>query len=136
MVEKKIHYIYAPHHFYPFLGRGMGQQGLITGTGAPIWEGPLWCKPSWSFPLMFSHRGSRSKGWVISDQTTTREGVQPHPSTDKWTKILLSKALFTRARPRFFHHHSLPSGSLYKSLSLLHHKADRRSKKKHSLTVA
>ena len=61
-------------------------------------------------------------------------GVQPHPSGGNCTKALLSKALLTRARPSFSHHHSLPSGGLHKPLSLLHQRADRRSKN-HSPTV-
>ena len=35
----------------------------------------------------------------------------------------------------FSHHQSLPSGSLHKPLSLLHQRADRRSKKNHSPTA-
>jgi len=42
----------------------------------------------------------------------------------------------TRARPSFSHHQSLPSGSLYKPLSLFHQRADRRSKKNYNPTVA
>ena len=34
---------------------------------------------------------------------TTRERVQPHPSADNWIKVLLSKALSTRARSIFSH---------------------------------
>ena len=30
--------------------------------------------------------------------------MQPHPSADNWIKALLSKALTTRAKPRFSHH--------------------------------
>jgi len=56
-------------------------------------------------------------------------GVQPHPSVDNWIKVLLSKALPTRARPSFSHCQSLPSGSLHKPLSHLHQRVDRRSKK-------
>ena len=52
-----------------------------------------------------------------------------HPSADDWIKVLVSKALPTRARPNFSHHQSLPSGSLHKPLNLLHQRADRRSKK-------
>ena len=69
-----------------------------------------------------------------SGQKAIRVRAQPHPSADNWIKALLSKALLTRARPSFSHHHFLPSGSLHKPLSLLHQRADRRSKK-HSPTV-
>ena len=44
-------------------------------------------------------------------------------------------ALPTRARPSFSHHQSLPSGRLHKPLSLLHQRADRRSKKNYSPSV-
>ena len=43
---------------------------------------------------------------------TTRERVQPHPSADNWIKVLLSKALPTRARPSSSQNQSLPSGLL------------------------
>ena len=39
----------------------------------------------------------------VASGTTTREGVQSHPSAYSWTKALLSKALLTRARPSFYH---------------------------------
>ena len=45
-------------------------------------------------------------------------------------------ALPTRARPSFSHHQSLLSGSLHKSLSPLHQRANKRSKKNHSPTAA
>ena len=41
-------------------------------------------------------------------------------------------ALPTRARPSFSHHQSLPSGRVHKPLSLIHQRADRRSKKNHN----
>ena len=55
-------------------------------------------------------------------------GSQPYPSVDNWIKVLLSKALPTRARLSFSHHQFLPSGSLHKPLGLLHQRADRGSK--------
>ena len=61
--------------------------------------------------------------------------MQPQPSAENWIIALLSKALPTRARLSFSNHLSLPSGSLHKTLSLIHQRADRRSKK-HSLTAA
>ena len=42
--------------------------------------------------------------------------MQPYPTVDNWIKALLSKALPTRVRPSFSHHHSLPSGNSYTSL--------------------
>ena len=73
--------------------------------------------------------------WVTSGQTTTREGEQPNPSADNWSEVLLSKALPTRAKNSFSHCQSLPSTSLHKLLSLIHQRADRKSKK-HSITAA
>ena len=62
-------------------------------------------------------------------------GVQPHPSADNWIKVLLSKALLTRARPSFSHGQSFPSICLHKPLSLLRQMAGR-SKKNHNPTAA
>ena len=56
-------------------------------------------------------------------------GIQSHPSYDNWIKASLSKALPTWARPGFPHDQFLLSGSLHKPLSLLHQRADRRSKR-------
>ena len=61
------------------------------------------------------HRVCRPKGWVTSGQTTTREGVQPHPLADNWIKVLLSKALPTWARLSF----STSSPSHQETYSLL-----------------
>ena len=67
-------------------------------------------------------------GWVISGQTTNREGAQTPPLAGNWIKIVLSMTLPTRASPCFSCHQSFPSGSLYKPLSLIYQRADRRSK--------
>ena len=72
-------------------------------------------------------RAHRPQGWVVSGQRTTTEEAQPHPSADNWIKVLLSKALPTRARLSFPHHQSLPPGSLHKPPSLLIQMADRRT---------
>ena len=61
--------------------------------------------------------------------------MQPHPSADNWIKVLLSKALLTRARPSFAHGQSLPSRCLHKPLRLRYQRSGRRIKK-HSLIVA
>ena len=45
-------------------------------------------------------------------------------------------ALPTRASPSFSHCQSLPSGSLHMSLSLIHQRAERRSKKNHNPEAA
>ena len=57
-------------------------------------------------------------------QLTRREC---NPSADNWVKALLNKAS---------RHQFLPPGSLHKPLSLIHQRADKRRKKRHSLTVA
>ena len=111
---------------------GVLWRGLTIETGH--WKVPLWHKPSCSPLINLTIEPINLQVWVALGQTTTRERVQSHPSADNWIKALLSKALPTRARPSFSHHKSLPSGSLHKSLSLLHHGADKRSKN-YSLTV-
>ena len=52
-----------------------------------------------------------------------REGTQPYPSTENWNKTLLSMALPIKARPRFPHSQSHPSGSFHKPLILIHLRA-------------
>jgi len=54
-----------------------------------------------------------------------REETQPRPSTENWVKDLLSMALPFRARPKFPHSQSLPSGNCHKPLILFHQRADR-----------
>ena len=95
--------------------------------GSPQWWG-YWQWQSGKVPLRSNGDPYRLEGWVFSGQKTTTEGGQPYPSADNWIKVLLSKALPTRARPSFSHHQSLPSGSLHKTLSLLHQRAYKRSK--------
>ena len=61
--------------------------------------------------------------------------MQLYPSADNWIKALLSKALPTRARSSFSH--APPSHQdAYTSLSLIHQREDRKTKKQHSLTAA
>ena len=76
-----------------------------------------------------------AQDWVASGQKTTREGGQPHSSADNWIKALLSKAMLTKTRPSFSHPDS-PIRKVHKPFSLIHQKADKRRKKRHSLTVA
>ena len=47
-----------------------------------------------------------------------REGTQPDPSTENWINNLQGMALPIRAKPKFLHRQSHPSGSFYKPLSL------------------
>ena len=51
-----------------------------------------WREPSQSLPLASPKSPGRLQYWVASGQTTNREGSQPHPSPDKWIKVLLSSA--------------------------------------------
>ena len=51
-----------------------------------------WREPSQSPPLAPPKSLVRLQCWVTSGQTTNREGTQPHPSADKWIKVLLSSA--------------------------------------------
>ena len=74
--------------------------------GAPVEEWVSWGPQQgwghWKVPLGLNplgvlhssyHRARRPQDWVSWGQTTTREVVQPHSSTDSWIKALLSKAL-------------------------------------------
>ena len=51
-----------------------------------------WREPSQTPPLAPPKSPSRLQCWVAAGQTTTSEGTQPHPSVDKWIKVLLSSA--------------------------------------------
>ena len=62
---------------------------------------------------------------IVWSQVNSREETQPSPSTENWIKDLLSMALPIRTRPIFRLSQSLPSGSFYKPLILLHQRADR-----------
>ena len=109
-------------------GGGMGwwpAMGIGPLAAAVLW-GVCWHK---SFlEAISSPVDCGLQHWVISGQTTNREGAQPHLSADNWIKDFLSRALPTRARPSFLHSQSLPLGSLHKPLILIHQRADRRSK--------
>ena len=73
---------------------------------------------------------------MASGQIANRERGHHYPSADNQNEVLLSTALLTRARFRFTHSQSLPSGSLHKSLILIHQRRGRRSKKNHNPTAA
>ena len=55
----------------------------------------------------------------------TREGTQPHTSTENWIKDLLSTIPPIRRRLSFPLSQSLPSGSFHKPPILRHQRADR-----------
>ena len=60
----------------------------------------------------------------VDNSENNREGTQPRPLTENWIKDLMSMALPIRARPRFPHSQSLPSGSFHKPLILIHQRVD------------
>ena len=51
-----------------------------------------WREPSQSPPLAPPKSPGSLQCWGASGQTTNKEGTQPHPSADKWSKVLLSSA--------------------------------------------
>ena len=80
--------------------------GLLKGQG-------YWIQPSWE-PRAYWHK-SFCRRWR----------KQPPSSTENWIKDLLSLALPIRARFRFPHSLSIPSGSFHKLLILNHQRADK-----------
>ena len=68
---------------------------LTVGTrtlAAEVLGSTPWREPSQSLPLAQPKSPGRLQCWVASGQTTNREVTQPHPSTVKWIKVLLSSA--------------------------------------------
>ena len=105
-------------------GGGMSWQWPAAGSGAltiaVLGGAACWHKSFWSRsplpPLPLPKFGLRP---------IYREGTQPHPSAENWTKDLVSMALPTRTRPSFPHSQFLPSGSLHQPLILIHQRADK-----------
>ena len=62
---------------------------------------------------------TRLQDWAASDQTTNKEGAQPHESVENWNKDFLKPVHQSQ---------SLPLGSLHKPLMHIHQRAERRSK--------
>ena len=87
-----------------------------------------WCEPSWSPPLD-PPKSCSLQCWVASGQTTNKEGTQPHPSADKRIKVLLSSA-HQRRTQLSSHSHQEACTSLLDSL--IHQRADSRSKKNYN----
>ena len=113
---------------------GMGQQGLTEGAGG----GGDWQQLSGKVPfgtlLEVTINPTREPAGPRAGPPQAKKlpGREHNPiHQHNWIKALLSKAL-PRARSSFSHHQSLPSGSLHKPLSLLHRRADKRSKKNHN----
>ena len=67
-------------------------------------------------------------GVASSSQQESRDVSVPQPSVENWIKDLLSMGLPTTARLSCLHSQSFPSGSLHKPLTLIHQRADGRSK--------
>ena len=68
---------------------------LTVGTrtlAAEVLGSIPWREPSQSLPLTPPKSPGRLQCWVASDQTTNREATQPHPSTVKQIKVLLSSS--------------------------------------------
>ena len=114
---------------------GMGQNGLTTGTGAlaaAVMEVPLGISPIGGHPTM--EPIEPRAGLQQAKQLTGREY---NPTNQQ--KIRL-KFYWARSCPPeqdpVFPTQSFPSESLHKPLSLIHQRADRRSKKKYNFTVA
>ena len=66
----------------------MGTRTLAT----EILGSTPWREPSQTLSLAPTKSQGRFQCWVASGQTTNREGTQPHPSTVKRIKVLLSSA--------------------------------------------
>ena len=114
----------------------MGWQGFIIWMGAlaaALLENPPWNKPSWNSTINPTIESIDSR--PQRPQAKILPGKVPHTSANNWVKALLSKVLPTRARPSFSHHLALPSGSLHKTLSLLHQRADRSKKNNNPTTT-
>ena len=85
-----------------------------------------WHECSQSPPLAPPKSPGRLQCWVASGQTTNREGTQPHPSADKWIKVLLSSPEQQPALPTTSPSHQETCTSFLDSL--IHQTADSRSK--------
>ena len=61
---------------------------------------------------------------IVWPQVNSREGTQPHPSTENWIKDLLSMAP-AHQKTTQYPPQSILSGSFHKPLILFHQRADR-----------
>ena len=92
-----------------------------------------WHEPSQSLPLPPPKKAGRLQSWVASGQTINREGTQPHPSVDKWIKVLLSSA--QQSKSQLYPPPLPPIRKLAHTRlldSLVHQRADSRSKKNYN----
>ena len=67
----------------------MGRRGPAAGPGAPSGVVRAW-------DLLKEVTVVFITSAIVWTQVNSREGTQPHPSTENWTKDLLSKALSIR----------------------------------------
>ena len=88
-----------PKETDPKLPASVGGSPVELGVGKGSPQG--WGHQSGKVPLGINslgghhqpdHRDHKLKGWVISGQKTTKEGVQSLRSADNWIKALLSRA--------------------------------------------
>ena len=94
-------------HFFASGGQSIGISALASVLSVNIQD--------W-FPLGHHQFGLRSNN---------REGTQPRPSTENWTKDWLSMAPPIRIRPSFPYSQSHPTESFHKPLILICQRADR-----------
>ena len=89
----------------------MGRRGPAAGPGAPSGVVRAWDLLK-EVTIVFTSA-------IVWTQVNSREGTQPHPSTENRIKDLMSMAAPLRTRP-FPLSQSLPSGSFHQPLTLLH----------------
>ena len=97
---------------------GVGQRGPDAGVWVLSAAGPAW-------DLLKEVTIIFITSTIVWPQVNNREGTQSYLSTENWIKDLLNMASFNRARPNFALGQSVPSGSSFKPLILLHQGADR-----------
>ena len=66
-----------------------------------------------------------STSTIVGPQVNSMEGTQLHPTTENWTKDLLSMALHIRTRPSYPLSQYIPKGSSHKALIFFYQRADR-----------
>ena len=92
--------------------------GLLQGLGAPTVVVRAW-------DLLREVTVTFITSTMVWPQVNNRKGTQSHPSTENWTKDLLSMAPPIRTRPSYPLSQSLPSESFHKHLILLQQRTDR-----------
>ena len=98
-------------------GGGMGGRWPAAGLGALLTAVRAW-------DLLQEIATIFTTSTIVWPQVKQQGGNTAQP-TENWIKDLLSLPLPIRTRPSFPLSQSLPSGSFYKPLILLHQRADR-----------